>query len=414
MTIDLHPEAENLFLQVLLTPEGRADPYPLYEQIRAITPTFRTAMGPIVVTGYDDAMAVLRDPRLGRGAGGADSGPLGALGATQRRAEFFEQSSHNMLLADPPDHTRLRQLVSRAFTGRRVEALVPAIRQLVDERLDAIAESGEVDIMTALALPLPMAVIGELVGVPAPDWDLLQPWVRAAAKGIEPILTDAETDEAIDALERLGAYFTDLLEQRRRRPQEDLLTGLAQSREDDDRLTDDEVTSTAILLFAAGFETTTNLIGNGLLALLRDANQLRRWQDDPTLGTTAVDELLRWDSPVQLNLRAALEPADLAGVPLEVGQRIIVLQGAANRDPARFAEPDRMDLGRTDNVPMSFGWGIHHCIGAALARAEGELALGGLLARFTDIELLDNEPEWRASFTLRGLTSLPVRVSAVA
>ena len=194
--------------------------------------------------------------------------------------------------------------------------------------------------MADFALPLPMDVIGELVGVPAADRAALQPFVRAAAKGIEPVLSEEETDAAIDALVHLGEYFAGLLDERRRRPRDDLLSALVQARESDDRLTDDEIASTAILFFAAGFETTTNLLGNGLLALLTHPDQLADWRRHPEIAPTAVEELLRFDSPVQFNLRTALEPADLLGEPLERGDRIVVLQGAANRDPARFERPD--------------------------------------------------------------------------
>jgi cytochrome P450 len=255
-----------------------------------------------------------------------------------------------------------------------------------------------------------MAVIGELVGVPEEDRAGLQPYVRAVAKAIEPILTDEESAASIEAIAYLGGYFEALLEERRRQPRDDLMSGLAHAHQKDDRLTDYEVCSTAILLFAAGFETTTNLLGNGLLALLRAPEQLARWRRDPDVAPTAVDELLRWDSPVQLNLRAALEPADLAGEAVEVGERIIVLQGAANHDPGRFADPDVLNLARAGNMPISFGWGIHHCIGAGLARMEGEIAFNALLARFPVIELLNDAPEWRPSFTLRGLLALPLRV----
>jgi cytochrome P450 len=405
------PVVDALLMQVLITPEGRADPYPLYAQIRAAAPLCRTSFGPLVASGYADCLAVLRDPHLGRGADSARGGGLMPGGeGSGRRGEFFELSRHNMLLADPPDHTRLRQLVSRTFTPRRVDELRPAVQALVDELLDEMAEATDVDFMSAFALPLPMAVIGELVGVPAADRAVLQPLVRAVAKGIEPILSEEENDAAIAAIDELGTYFGDLLEDRRRRPANDLLTGLAEARDRDDRLTDYEVCSTAILLFAAGFETTTNLLGNGLLALLRHPDQLAAWRADPGLGATAVDELLRWDSPVQLNLRAALEPADLHGAVIEPGQRIIVLQGAANRDGLHFPNPETLDLARRDNVPMSFGSGIHHCIGAALARMETDLALTTLLQRFETIDLLDDEPEWRASFTLRGLLALPLHV----
>ncbi len=412
MTIATSPTLDGLLLQVLATPQGQADPYPLYAQMRDEARASRTAFGPYVVNGYEESLGVLRDPRLGRGTGIEDASTGLFSDAGTRRGEFLEMSRDNMLLADPPDHTRLRRLVSRSFTPRQVERLRPAVHSLVDSLLDALAARGEVDFMAEFALPLPMDVIGELVGVPAGERASLQPSVRAAAKGIEPVLSEEETAAAIDAVVALGEYFTALLEDRRRRPRDDLLSALVQARENDDRLTDDEIASTAILLFAAGFETTTNLLGNGLLALLRHPDQLADWRRHPDIAQCAVEELLRYDSPVQFNLRTALEPADLLGEPLARGDRIVVLQGAANRDPARFAEPDALNLRRRDNTPLSFGWGAHHCIGAPLARMEGEIAFNALLARFPTVELVTDEAHWRPSFTLRGLLDLPLRLSA--
>jgi cytochrome P450 len=412
MTIATSPTLDGLLLQVLATPEGQADPYPYYALMRAEARVSRTAFGPYVVNGYEECLGVLRDPRLGRGMGIEDTSTGIFSDAGTRRGEFLDTSKHNMLLSDPPDHTRLRRLVSRSFTPRQVERLRPAVHSLVDALLDTLSERGDVDFITEFALPLPMDVIGELVGVPGIERAGLQPFVRAAAKGIEPVLSEEETAAAIDAVISLGGYFAELLDDRRRRPRDDLLSALVQARESDDRLTDEEITSTAILLFAAGFETTTNLLGNGLLALLRHPDQLADWRRHPDLASSAVEELLRYDSPVQFNLRTALEPADLLGEPLARGDRIVVLQGAANRDPARFDDPDELDLRRHDNTPLSFGWGIHHCIGSPLARMEGEIAFNALLARFPSIELTDDEAHWRPSFTLRGLLDLPVRVSA--
>ena len=412
MTIATSPTLDGLLLQVLATPEGQADPYPYYAQMRAEARVSRTAFGPYVVNGYDECLGVLRDPRLGRGMGIEDASTGIFSDAGTRRGEFLETSKDNMLLSDPPDHTRLRRLVSRSFTPRQVERLRPAIHGLVDALLDQLAARGDVDFIADFALPLPMDVIGELVGVPASERAGLQPFVRAASKGIEPVLSEEETAAAIDAVAHLGDYFAALLEDRRRHPREDLLSALDQARESDDRLTDDEILSTAILLFAAGFETTTNLLGNGLLALLRNREQMADWRDHPDLAPSAVEELLRYDSPVQFNLRTALEPADLLGEPLVRGDRIVVLQGAGNHDPARFDDPDRLDLRRPDNTPLSFGWGIHHCIGAPLARLEGEIAFNALLARFTSIELATEEAHWRPSFTLRGLLDLPLQVTA--
>jgi cytochrome P450 len=411
MTITSSPALDGALLQVLVTPGGQADPYPWYATMREEARAFRTSFGPYVVNGYEECLGVLRDPRLGRGVGMEDASTGIFGGGTGRRAEFMEGSSNNMLLADPPDHTRLRRLVSRSFTPRQVERLRPAVQRLVDELLDEAAARADMEFMTEFALPLPMAVIGELVGVPASDRAELQPSVRAAAKSIEPVQTDEEVEASFEAITVLGDYFVALLEERRVRPQDDLLSALVEAREHDDRLTDEEITSTAILLFAAGFETTTNLLGNGLLALLTHPDQMKDWRRHPEIAPSAVEELLRFDSPVQFNLRCALEPADLLGQTLERGDRIVVLQGAANRDPSRFERPDALDLRRADNVPLSFGWGIHHCIGAPLARMEGEIAFNALLRRFGSIELRDDEPSWRPGFTLRGLLELPLHVT---
>jgi cytochrome P450 len=404
------PTLDGFLLQVLVTPDGQADPYPYYTMMREEARVYRTSFGPYCVNGYAECQAVLRDPRLGRGVGIEDTG-MDIFGNTDsRRGEFFDVGQHNMLMADPPDHTRLRRLVSRSFTPRQVERLRTAIHELVDTLLDDLAQNRDVDFMTTFALPLPMAVIGELVGVPAEDRASLQPKVRAAARGIEPVLSEEEIGAAIAAIGDLGVYFEAFLAERRREPRDDLMSALAQASENDDRLTDDEILSTAILLFSAGFETTTNLLGNGLLALLSHPEQLADWRANPDIAATAVEELLRFDSPVQFNLRAALEPADLAGEPLQRGDRIIVLQGAANRDPEEFARPEELDLRRSPNTPLSFGWGIHHCIGAPLARLEGEIAFNALLARFGSIEP-SGEPQWRPGFTLRGLQSFPLRLA---
>jgi len=405
------PVIDGLLMQALITPEGQADPYPLYARMREEARVSRHSFGPFVVNGYEECLSVLRDPRLGRGIG-VESPSAGLFGDSGgRRGEFLDLSRHNMLMADPPDHTRLRRLVSRAFTPRHVERLRPAVHVLVEGLLNAMARSGDVEFIGDFALPLPMAVIGELVGVPESDWGTLQPHVRAAAKGIEPVLSDDETDAAIESIELLGEYFVNLMDERRQRPRDDLLSSLVSAWENDDRLTDEEIYSTAILLFAAGFETTTNLLGNGLLALLTHPDQLHDWRSHPEIAPSAVEELLRFDSPVQFNLRTALETAELDGEPLERGDRIIVLQGAANHDPARFEDPDGLNLRRKDNAPLSFGWGIHHCIGAPLARMEGEIAFNALLSRFPTIALVSETPPWRPSFTLRGLLELPLRVS---
>lgn len=405
--------AEGALITLLVTPEGRADPYPHYRTIREAAPVLRSSMGPLVTTRYDDCHAVLRNPRFGRGITGDNVRPQGLFDANlapEVRQEFFERGTASMLFADPPDHTRLRKLANRAFTPRRVERLRPAIQATVDAILDAIAEQGGADVMEQLAFPLPVTVIGELLGVPAADRPGFQPVVRAVTVGIEPFADDKGMRAALDAQDVLRGYFEALLADRRRQPQDDLLTALAQAREADDSLTDDEIIATAILLFAAGFETTTNLIGNGLLALLRHPSEMERLRADPGLAPGAVEEILRYDSPVQVNSRTALEPAEVAGEPVPAGQVVVVLQGAANRDPARFSEPDRFDTTRPDNVPLSFGGGAHHCLGAPLARLEGDVVFSSLASRFSDIRLTTDELRWKPGITLRGLEDLPVEV----
>jgi cytochrome P450 len=410
-------DADNALLRLLLMPEGRHDPYPFYRELQERAPVLRSSLGFVVLTRYADCLATLRNPRLGRGAKGRATGELpqvAVMGTTldeETRAQFYARAGSSMLFADPPDHTRLRGLVSRAFTPQRVARLRPAVERLVAEQLDSLPVDEEVDVMTALAFPLPVAVIGELVGVPPADRAGFQPLVRAAAAGVEPA-ADADTlVGGIEAYDEMSGYFTDLLAARRKEPADDLLTALAHARESDDALLDREIVGTAILLFAAGFETTTNLIGNGLLALLQHPDQLRRWREDPSLSEPGVEEILRYDSPVQINMRTALEAAEVAGEGLARGEIVIMFQGAANRDPERFDDPDTFDVGRAGNAPLSFGWGAHHCIGAALARLEGQLLFRELLERFASIELLVDEPEWRSTLTLRGLASLPVRLS---
>ena len=309
MTIASSPTLDGLLLQVLATPEGQADPYPLYARMHEEASAVRTSLGPLVVLGYDECLAVLRDPRLGRGLDVEDpSSGMFSTGAGDRIA-FLEASRHSMLLADPPAHTRLRRLVARSFTPRQVERLRPAVHDLVDTLLDDLAERGEAEFMGDFALPLPMAVIGELVGVPAEDRTTLAPHVRAAAKGIEPLLGPEEVRAALAAIAHLSGYFEELLEERRRRPRQDLLSALAGTPGGDDQLSPEEIVATAILLFAAGFETTSNLLGNGLLALLGHPDQLADWRAHPEIALGAVEELLRFDSPVQFNIRCALEPA---------------------------------------------------------------------------------------------------------
>jgi cytochrome P450 len=418
------PDAE--LITLLLTPEGRADPYPHYARIRESTPLFRSATGNWIVTRYAECQQVLRAPQFGKASGRDELSQarldrVGRWGLdpdeTRALFEFFEPRQ-SMLTLNPPDHTRLRSLVARAFTPNTVEALRTHVASLCDGLLDSMAERGEddetVDVMTELAFPLSVAVIGELLGVPADDRQQFQDLVRATTVILEPMASVEQMQGAREARVAMEQYFGELIAERRRRPAGDLLSELIAVSDGSDRLTEDEVVTTAILLFAAGFETTTNLIGNGLLALLRHPDQLERVRSlvrDVRGMQRAVEELLRWDSPVQLDGRMTFEEVELAGHRIDAGQVVMTLLGAANRDPRRFSEPERFDVGRDEGPPMSFGSGIHYCLGAALARMEGQVCFGRLFERFDRIELRAPDVAYRDRITLRGLAALPVGLS---
>ncbi len=410
MTAVVDPDA--LLVELFLTPEGTADPYPRYAGLLAAAPVHRSALDFWVLSRYEDCQFVLRDPRFGKDPdqiarrAGLDDAVLAAHRAFQRGQE-------SLLMLNPPDHTRLRKLVSKAFTPRTVETLRPHIVRLTDailDRISAMAATGEpVDLMAELAFPLPVTVIGEMLGVPAGDRAQFQTLVRATTKTLEMALTVEVLDEASRALVVMEEYFRDLVDERRRQPKDDLLSQLIAVEEAGDQLSVDELISIAILLFAAGFETTTNLIGNGVSALLQHPDELARLRGDTGLIPLAVDELLRWDSPVQVDGRAAFEDVEIDGNVVPAGANVLTLLGAANRDPSHWTDPNRFDVGRNEGPPMSFGSGIHYCLGASLARVEGQVVLDRLLARFGRWELaLDGPPPRRDTLTLRGLQALPI------
>ncbi len=409
--------ADALLFELLATPEGKADPYPRYAQLREHWPVHRlvlempgNSVGTWVLTRFDHCQAALRHTHVGKDFAsmqrrwGLDEDEL----ATQ---QSFSNARPSMLFSDPPNHTRLRGLVAKAFTPRTVDALRPDIVRLADEVFDAVGD-GDVDIMAALAFPLPVSVIGEMLGVPRADRPQFQRLVRASAAALEPYVSAELLEQANEATLEMEDYFRHLVAVRRSAPEADLLSQLIAAEDDGDQLSEQELLTSAILLFAAGFETTTNLIGNGLLALLRHPGEIERLREDPGLLPSAVDELLRYDSPVQVNGRIAATDIEIGGHAFPRGATLLVLQGAANRDPSRFPDPDRLDVGRQDGTSMSFGTGIHFCLGAALARAEGQVVFGRLLDRYAHIELLDDNPRYRDSITLRGLAELPVRLHA--
>jgi pimeloyl-[acyl-carrier protein] synthase len=319
-----------------------------------------------------------------------------------------------MLFRDPPDHTRLRTLVSKAFTPRVIEGLRPHIQQIVDGLLDRVRDRRAMDLIADLAFPLPVIVISEMLGVPAADRDRFRQWSLDVARSLDAIALPVgpEVIERGNAARRaLADYFRGLIAERRRRPQADLLSGLIAAEEQGDTLSQAELLATCVLLLVAGHETTVNLIGNGMLALLRHPAELRKLGAEPALLPSAVEELLRWDSPVQRTGRITATDVELGGTLIPKGALVSAVLGAANRDPAHFPEPDRLDLARPDNRHLAFGWGIHFCLGAPLARVEGQIAIGALARRLPGLALATDRPEWRESSALRGLRALPVTFS---
>lgn len=409
--------ADEAVAKIFLSPEGLADPAPYYHHLRTTAPVHRSATGAVFLTRYDDCREALRDNRLGKSSEvpqnllpGADPEVRAIRQEQALRARESDQAT-SMLFLNPPRHTRQRSLVSRVFTPRRVEQLRSSIRSLADDLVDDFVDAGGGDLLEALAFPLPVAVIGTMVGVPAGDWPQFRSLITASAVGLEPTATAQDLRAAEHAGAEVRAYFRDLLAERKAQPQNDLLSDLLAVEDAGDRLDDAEIIAVAILLFAAGFETTTNLIGNGMGALLRNPEQMQRLWSDTSLLPTAVDEMLRWDSPVQLDGRTVLEPAVVAGEQIEAGTRVMTLLGAANRDPSHFDDPDRFDIGRDDGPPMSFASGIHYCLGANLSRAEGQEVFGALVERCATIELT-GELQQRNRMTLRGFESVPVSITA--
>jgi cytochrome P450 len=393
------------------------DPYAQYRAVREADPVHLSPVGVWAIFRYDDVQRVLRDPRLSveeryaRESVLPPSSPeLQAL-LDRRR----ERGSRAMLNLDPPDHHRLRRLVQKVFTPRVVESLRPRVRQLVDEMLDdAVSrEPHALDIIADLAFPLPFVVISEMLGMPeGRDRLELRTWSGALVRTFDPTITPEEVVAAIDAGEKMGAYVSETIDWKRDHPGDDLLTALIAAEDAGDRLSQDELVDQVALLFIAGHETTVNLVGNGTLALLRNRAQLEILAREPDLVANAVEELLRYDSPVQMSRRITLEELEIGGHAIPAGRFVMTCLGSANHDPEVFgADADDLDLHRTNAAQhVSFGGGVHHCLGAALARLEGQVALGTLVRRFPGIELATDALEWNGRIVLRGLSALPVAV----
>jgi cytochrome P450 len=387
-----------------MDPAFVADPYPTYRRLRAEDPVHHSPMGFWVLTRYEDVVAALRDPRLAKEA-------IAAFVAARFGAPM-PATGLSMLDRDPPDHTRLRSLVSKAFTPRVVDGLRPRVQQIVDGLLEGVRDVGAMDLIEEFAYPIPVNVICEMLGVPVEDHERFKGWSLDIARGLDSILLPADSEvpkRSAAARTGLADYFRELIARRRAAPRADLLSGLIAAEEAGDKLSENELLATCILLLIAGHETTVNLIGNGTLALLQHPDQLRRLRDNPALIGSAIEELLRFDGPVQRTARIPSEDVVIDGRKIAKGEMVMPFIGAADRDPAQFPDPDRLDIGRTDNRHIAFGWGIHFCLGAPLARVEGQIAINTLVQRLPKLALATESPEFRESLTLRGLKSLPVK-----
>jgi cytochrome P450 len=391
-----------------LSPDFIRDPYPHYERLRTSDPMHVTAHGAFLASRHAEVSLVLRDKRFGKDF--VDR-TIRRYGPKIMEEPIFRSMSHWMLQQDPPDHTRLRGLVVKAFTARRVEDMRPRIQEVVDRTIDAVIARGHMDLIEDFAFRLPVTIICDMLGIPEEHREVFYKSSRDGGRILDPVpLTPAEIAEANMGHAMAKMYFEQLFELRRRNPGDDLTTQLVQAEEAGSRLTNEELIANIILLFGAGHETTVNLIGNGLLALHRNPDQLALLKADPSLISNAIEEFLRYDSSVQMTGRVALEEIeDLGGKRIPKGESVLCLLGSANRDPAVYSDrPDRLDITRPNVKPLSFGGGIHFCLGAQLARIEAEIAISALLRRIPDLRLDDAEnPQWRPTFVLRGLKQLP-------
>jgi cytochrome P450 len=391
-----------------LSPEFIRDPYPHYERLRRTDPVHITPHGMYLASRHAEASLVLRDRRFGKDFVERSKR---RYGPKIMEEPIFRSMSHWMLQQDPPDHTRLRGLVVKAFTARRVEDMRPRIQQVVDETIERVAERGHMDLIEDFAFRLPVTIICDMLGIPEEHREVFYTGSRDGGRILDPVpLTPAEIAQGNAGNLMAQMYFQQLFELRRRTPGDDLTTQLVQAEEDGSKLSNEELTANIILLFGAGHETTVNLIGNGLLALHRNPDQLALLRANPALITNAIEEFLRYDSSVQLTGRVALEDIDALGdKKIPKGETVLCLLGSANRDPAVYPDrPDRLDITRPNVRPLSFGGGIHFCLGAQLARIEAEIAISTLLRRLPELRLDDAvNPEWRPTFVLRGLKRLP-------
>ncbi len=393
-------------------PAFRADPYPFYDRLRTEDPVHVSPFGFTVLTRYDDVARALRGAEFARDIEAHVPVPLDP--ARQARRDRFQQriaegrAAKTILNLDPPDHTRLRRLVTLAFTPSAIERLRPRVQQLVDDVLDTAAERGSMELVDELAFTMPFQVISDLLDLPTDRSDDVRDWSQALTASLEPTADEAVLDAAERASQLMGEYVGDVIEHRRTHLGTDLLSALLQVEEQGDRLSTAELLSFVILLYVAGHETTVNLIGNGTLALLRHPDEMRRWAADPGMDGQAIDELLRYDGPVQQTVRVPLRPVSFGDVDVAPNTMVMTVLGAANHDPAVFDDPHTLRLDRPNaRNHLGFAAGVHYCLGASLAKLEATVAIGTLIRRFPSLELA-GDPSWRDRLTIRGVDHLPL------
>jgi cytochrome P450 len=406
----MQPKAADpaLSLYHLLDPAVLANPYPLYARLRTEDPVhWDPFLHKWVLTRYADVVFALQRFSA-RCAPTPEQLDLMGMGVLSPAAQVMVRQ---MLFMDPPDHTRIRSLAAKAFTPRRVEVLRQHIEEIVDGMLDAVAAKGRMDVIADLAAPLPATVTGELLGVPRSDRDQLKAWSEDFAELLGNFqLNPDRVPRLLRSIEALLSYFHEAVRRDREQPGDGLIHALVTAEIDGDRLSDDEIVANTIVTMVGGQETTTNLIATGLLTLFRHPDQLARLRADLSLVAPAVEELLRYEAPSQQTTRIAPDDVELGGKLIHKGESCLVVMGAANRDPDRFPDPDRLDLTRPDNRHVAFGWAGHFCFGAPLGRIEGQTALRKIFQRFPDVELEPGPITWRNNLGLRGLTALPVKL----
>ncbi|MFY0577469.1 cytochrome P450 [Cystobacter fuscus] len=395
----------------MFDPAFHADPYSVYARLREEEPVHRTIMGAWIITRYADVKVLLRDNNFG---------VFDIPTRIERKSPFLERKKIGelrtlasamrrwLMLCDPPDHTRLRSLVNRSFTPTAVESLRPRIQETVDQLIARVRSSGRMDIVNDLACPLAVTMIASMLGVPEEAHSSVTRWADGLSRVLDPLRSLEQYAEMNNVAQEFLAYFRELFAERRRNPKDDLISSLIAVTDQGDRLTEDEMLSVCMLMFIAGEKTTVNLLGNGMRALLLHRSEFERLRQEPTLIRGAIDEILRYDSPVQLNTRVPKKDVVLHGQTIPAGELVYFSLGAANRDPAQFEQPDTFDITRRENRHLAFSGGIHYCLGAALALIEGQIAIGTLVREFPDMALVPGETEWMKEIIFRGPQTLPV------